>query len=694
MVLTDLRKQTIQELPEAEKNAGDLFFLGTLRRGPLLPAWGTRDRERTLRDLYRHDYNWMVQGAFAGVMKKIASTPWEIKGPEDISAAESKYWRARYKAARFGDEPDGERPDIEYWQEVLRQADFGRGWTSFIQKGVDYLRHDSGWFWELIAPGDPRKPPSGPVTGIAHLDALRCLPTGDPEYPVLYYDRKGKLHLLHYTRVVQLVDMPDGDEHRPGYGLCALSRAVSIVSREILMGRYIESSLDDKPGPGIVVTNLNKSERGRAFAEYQREQNSDERPEWGRQLWFYSPDPQFQVQLETKAFSTAPEKFGFNEYTLLDVNAMALALGVDVQELWQLTGGTIGSGEQSEILSQKSRGKAIGTLYAMMERALNDILPEEYEFAFKLKDDAEANQTATLANLWADVAGKLRADMDANEIRVMLANQVEAIKDAITDENGEVRRVQDVDVQPQEQIVDDTSTQDIERPGSGQQQPAAGANGNQPPQPSRPVVKSGSGRGMDSELGWGGLDSDQKAIQSTRLEFEAAFADVIQAFAIEKSINRTRFGIIARNLLRVYGGKAFLDAMEESGIQDAEMDIEDRAFYSSWLTTQSNYVTDFARTLPIDPVFDPQARATMWWNKSVMGMYQYGKVSADKNGLYMWVYGDTEHCDTCLRLNGQKHRLKDWYRKGLMPKSDRLACKGYFCACSLVRTTGRAMGGF
>ena len=96
-----------------------------------------------LRNVSRHDYNWMAQGAFAGIMKLIASTPWEIKGPDDLSSAQEKYYRMAYKAAAFG-KATGDRPDVDYWQELIRQADFGRGWGDFCMKGVDYLRQDGG----------------------------------------------------------------------------------------------------------------------------------------------------------------------------------------------------------------------------------------------------------------------------------------------------------------------------------------------------------------------------------------------------------------------------------------------------------------------------------------------------------------------------------------------------------------------
>ena len=89
MVLAkQIEKNTVQELPDAKGDGSDplsLFVFPHTRTG-ILPEWGTRQRERELRLLYRHQYNWMVQGAFSGMMKRVATTPWQIKGPETLAA--------------------------------------------------------------------------------------------------------------------------------------------------------------------------------------------------------------------------------------------------------------------------------------------------------------------------------------------------------------------------------------------------------------------------------------------------------------------------------------------------------------------------------------------------------------------------------------------------------------------------------
>lgn len=50
----------------------------------------------------------------------------------------------------------------------------------------------------------------------------------------------------------------------------------------------------------------------------------------------------------------------------------------------------------------------------------------------------------------------------------------------------------------------------------------------------------------------------------------------------------------------------------------------------------------------------------------------------------MWVYGPTEHCVDCIRLNGQVHTREEWIDSGWRPQGGMLACTGRHCQCELV----------
>lgn len=643
-------RNSVQSFPNAKKegSAGTLYWFATTR-GVILPPWGTRERERYLRLFSRHEYNWMGQSAFAGLTKKWATTQWELSG--------------KYRLTQYDN--------------MLRNGEFGLGWGELVQRvGLDFLRQDGGAYLELIAPGRPDRAPTGRVVGLAHLDSLRCMPTGDPEYPVIYYNRLGKMHLLHRARVLHLVDAPDGDDANPGYGICALARAISIVQQQIHMMRYIETKLDEKPPPGFMVaSNINEAQRNYAFGRYEAEQATDETPEWGRTIWFYSIDPTNPAKLEPVTFSQAPENWNYREYTELHVNAWALALGVDVQELWQLTGGNIGSGAQSQVLHAKSEGKTYGAFLTQLERAINDVLPETLTFTFKRRDPFEELERAQVAKIWGEFYRNVADTMAPEEGRRMLASQVEPYETAVTTAEGEIAIVEDTDPQTEEQVAADVSpnptratTQPGRHPGVASPAPKNEANARNAP----PV----------------------KAMADTLAAFKGVFIDLAQGVR-SKAVERRRAGVVLRAHLARYGRKAYEDGLRAGGVEDA-LDAEDVAALNAFHAAQSVFVTNFLDTV-VAGGYDSDAaialHAELWANKSLEPLYQKGLASADRNGLYAWRLGAREdHCKTCRALNGQAHRLKAYVRRGLLPKSGRLACGGWLCGCRLERTSGRAHG--
>jgi hypothetical protein len=599
-----------------------------------------------LRAYYRDDQNDLLQGAFAGLTKRVKATPWIVGGP-------------RSGTAKF--------------QDMLRNSQFGQGWGALVSLAtLDFLRHDIGAFVEVIGPGNPMRPMTGAVTGLAHLDTMRCWPTGDPEYPVLYVDRENKRHLLHNTRVLHFVDMPDGDERLPGpIGLCALSRAMAVVSREIKMGRYVEVELDDNPPPGIMLArNMSEQSKQAAAARFRQEQAGDIPPIWGRTIWFYSLQPENPIELESISFQKPPEGFDYKVYKVdIDIPSLALAIGVDPQELWPLSGQRMGTGTQSEILHAKGRGKAFADILKMWERGLNEILPPAYEFEFKFRDEQQDRQTAETAQIWVSTVQTM-ADLSSDERRRLIAKQVDAFHGVLTDEFGEVVALPDDD--PKDPAQSEVLVSELEEMPANEQGTAKPES-------------------VANERAW------FKAWNMTRAAFMARFVDAVSN-ALAGQYTRRQFGVILLDRLRAAARDAYFDGLEAGGVVRADFSAEDLQALNQWLKEQSQYVNSFARRVYDQGLSDAQVtlHANLWANKSLRGAYQLGEYSANRNGSYQWRLGDTdEHCRDCLRLNGQVHRLRDWMRKRWMPGSEKLECKGYNCDCQLVEVPGvKARGRF
>jgi len=673
--LQALLDQSSQRKPDAlTTGLGASYLYQAGGRGELLPPYGTRERLLAQRNYYRLDYNYMVRGAFSGIAKRIASLPFEIRGD-----AVGGY-------------------DVSYYQDVLRSANFNQGWGDFVKQIVlDFLRYDTGAFIEVIADGEPLEAVDSPIMGLANLDATRCYPTGDPRYPVVFWDDFGRSHLMHFTRVIRLYDMPDNDDLHKGWGDSALSRAVSIINRQVLMGRYVEQSLDDNPPPGLMVaTNINKQTMEQAIGVYQEKRSVDSGGLWGRNIWLYGSDAQSVAKIDSVPFTNPPEKFSFREYTDLDVDALALALGVDRQELWQLTGGSLGSGAQSEILSLKSRGKTIGDLITSLERVVNDLLPDSMEFAFKYRDEAESATNANTAQLWASAVATMSGSITQAEAREVLARNIPSVQDAITDDSGTIVEVSDTTTVADEEIisltdvnnVQDTQTQEDVATDSASIDTSQTQTGN--------VL----GRSRSRVI--------RKLYDSTLSDFTQALSALMaNAVSPLNAISKPLFIVKVNALIADYGERAFVDGLRTGGAS-GKVSPDDTKTIARLYAQQAGYVRPLASELYDGKINDIPSRAQLW-GKGLQEFYNHGLFASEDNnnnnllllGLaakpeqrYKWRFGLTEHCDDCLRLNGQVHTLRGWQDSGWMPRSNNLKCKGYRCKCQLLPTQEKERGSY
>ncbi len=631
------RENTVQILPDIKAGMGqNLLTWNITGRGPLLPAKGTRERERELLALYRHDDNMLYKGAIAGLAKRVQSTPWEIKG---------------------------DSAQANYFQNILMESDFGAGWENFLSKLIiDYSRADAGAFIELIGPGSTVAPMTGAITGLAVLDSLRCYPTGDPNFPVIYYDIHGAMHAMHYTRVVRFVDMREASEDAFFYGECSLSRCVSPVTREILMARYIEQNLDDNPPPGIVIfKNLSDREVRAAYARMEQQRNTDAKGEWGKTLQLFGMQAEVEPTVQFISFTVPPDKFDFEKYTNLDVKQIALGIGIDIQDMWELTGGGIGTATQSEILHTKSKGRALGRILKGLERVINQALPKGLEFAFKYKDEEEDQSNANLAQTWVGIGqGLLSLGVDGGMVAQVLVNQVPALHDVMTDEAGVLRLPDDDPKAPEQQTP--SPTPELEAPDV--------------PKDESVVV------------------DDNKELRLTQQAVMDTFYPVAIA-AREGLISKGAMRAMLKTELVANGRRALIDGMRDGGIELPEITKNEENLLGKWRAQQLPLINKFADSVFKEDQTDARLRnrAQMWVNKSINPLYYEGLAIANKEQNFMWIMDPIkEHCSTCLRLNGQVHKMKDWIASTFVPQSPTLECKGYNCGCKLILTDQKASG--
>lgn len=177
-----------------------------------------------------------------------------------------------------------------------------------------------------------------------------------------------------------------------------------------------------------------------------------------------------------------------------------------------------------------------------------------------------------------------------------------------------------------------------------------------------------------------------------KLDFNSALSKVLS-----KRLSMFDFNSEIRRIIRTYGKNAFRNGIEYLGLDPDDFKAVEKLVLNNVMKISNNFIVGLSNRVFNGVISTAQALITsdMWSNKIIKKIFQFGNLVADRDGLYEWVFGDTKHCPSCLYANGQRHRLKHWWKAGIIPQnngSKNLICGGYHCKCRLVRVTGKAIG--
>lgn len=625
-----------------------MWFIAPIQDSDVLSPWGTYRRDLDLRRFARHLHNSLFMGAVNNLTSEIASTPWQLYG----------------------------KRNQQFYHDLLMNAEFGAGWRVFVRKIVNaYCVYDSGVPLELVSRGNPDAPLTGKVEAINTLDPLYAELTGNIEYPVIYRSMKGGYHRMHRTRVWRIVDNPQIDRDFFGRGLSALSRYFSIAWMQILMSRYNVEKLSDLPPAGIAFLNNIKGNFDDVLAQYEAQRRRDGQGVWRNVMRFDNYDPNTKASIDFISFAQLPDQFNYDMYMKHHINMVALALGVDPQDVAPLSGQALGTGAQSFVLDSKAQRKTPGLLLAEIETFINtSVLPAYLEFKFTPHDTEGEKAEAETAQLWVNVVNS--APLTDEQRMALLANKVGAIADVVTDKQGNI-------------IWIDTDTPDAEGTDTGADAP----------------LDDTTTPGMDATEAEPTADTEQpdappaseekdirKAYSSTRADFESYLSGLIDGM-VDRNITPIKGKLMIFDRLKSDGYQAMVDGLADGGVDTSRLEGDDKSTFDDWYVEQSNYAADLINRIFEDGVnVDGSNSATIWANKALNSIYQKGLLSADANGMYEWVLGATvDHCKTCAGFAGDVHRLKWWHENGCLPQGECLECKGFRCDCKLKRKRGTKM---
>ena len=346
---------------------GGGFVLGMAEVADSFTKWGTNieKRDRELREFWKTEST--LAGAVFSVCARNSAYQWVLDGPEKTVEA------------------------VDY---LLNNAitSGAPGWMTFINAvSQDLYTTDNGGFIEII-----RKDHKSPVLGIAHLDSGDCIRTGNPNIPIIYRDRGGKLHKMPWYNIISLADMPSPIQKMNGVGVSAVTRVLRSAQIMRDIAQYKHEKVSGQFYRAIhFVGGVSKAEIEDVQTRGMEDAQNQGLVRYIMPLIVASLDPEKPVSSETIELASLPDNFNLDEELKWYINSLALGFGVDYQEFAPLPGGGIGSGNQSEVLHKKSRGKGPAWFMDMITNVFKwrGVIPRNIEFEFIEQDlQAEADE--------------------------------------------------------------------------------------------------------------------------------------------------------------------------------------------------------------------------------------------------------------------------------------------------------------
>jgi len=396
---------------------------------PQPPPYWTPDRDEVLRATMNAESMW---GASIGIaITKIASKSWQIETNQPR------------KAERF--------------QKLFLYADTAQvGWVQFISKHLrDYLTTDNGSFVEIVRQS---KSVGSQIVGLRHLDSRRCIRTGDPEYPVVYRDRKNKMHKLRFYQVMMFSDMADPSEMYYGVGFSAASRAYNAIYKLSAIEWYLREKVAGLRPLALYIVNGLLQQQLEGAINTAREQTIAKGVAAYMGAVIIGVPGDKAPDVATIPLAELPDRFNRKEEFDIALLTYANSIGLDPQDLQPLSGQGLGTGTQSEILHSKAAGRGLSSWLQQWTHQVNElVLPAKTKWAWIEKDIRDM----------AD-----QADYDGKRI----TNMKNAIEGGIVMPEQAVQVLVDQDVLPQEFLAEDATdsiaVSDSDKPmGKPEEQP-------------------------------------------------------------------------------------------------------------------------------------------------------------------------------------------------------------------------------
>lgn len=704
-----------------------------------IPAYWSRARERWLRDFVIQ--SGPVKGALSTFINKTVTIPFRISA-NDRSI-------------------DRHIAQADLVDEMLRRnsgsAAIGplKGFKTTLKMFLrDYLTQDSGAYMVVMGRGRADGPILGAATGLMHLDSARCTPTSDPEFPVRYLHTDSVEYKIHYTRIIQMVNLPSADVSLLGVGLCPVSCCIEAAQELWNIYTNSEESFGSRPPKQILYaeTGATIGNLETAIDKWNLKLNNEGRLRFGGTLLLAPRMAQQTLKLGLIDLNKAPDGFNRQDVTIADKGEIAAAFGLDLRDL--AVASNVGQTRaDAEVQERKGRGKGIGEFIETLREELRlKYLSKALGIDFDYVDDEQDEQQANIWNVRSQARERdLRAGVttvrverermwDLGEISQQQFEDMELVDGRLP--NGldvlllfqspdadfmgwldlgqaDPTNVESNDVEQMLTVIHEKIIE-VSQQINEQQNPLLGRRARQA------LAALDKLRGM-YEVKETEMEAEQQALEQQQQqeqaaaqatvggdqpptpppqpmtkelpataellldEYERRFRDLVDR-ALTGDLERNRFLEEIATLIAELLLALFLRG---ANLQNSEITRAEFGVIQDAIQTEINYAGELADDIYGGVVIGSAilARIPMWMTTAA-GVYALGQLQRRDDPYYAWRLGPTEHCRDCNRLAGQVHKASEWAASRYRPQSDRLECTGINCQCFFEEVSGPSQGVF
>lgn len=294
----------------------------------------------------------------------------------------------------------GGRNQVRRYTGMMHMAENGAGYRPFFSKqALSYRVTDMGALTEL-----GRDIEDGPLRALYHLDSARCALTGDPNRPLVYSPPEGKEQEWKPGDFFRVASMPNDDERFNGLGYCATSRVYEGLLLLYAVLQHDQEKLWAKMPKGILTLHNISTEQFEKALLARKARLEGMGREFFAGVITLGSTGQEQVEAKLLALSQLPEGFSREDFINQTINLYAAAHGMDPREFWPVSGGTLGTGRETEEQHRKAATKGALEFPLAFQEQLQRYLPATLDFNYEERDAQGQLEDAQVAMAWAEVA--------------------------------------------------------------------------------------------------------------------------------------------------------------------------------------------------------------------------------------------------------------------------------------------------